>query len=451
MKFWFWFSFASALVAIAAATTLSEPISLINSAVSTNFGEIYRKYKTEAIDFYKTIYENKMISKDDKTEILSSDEKFKETLETIHVRAGDDEFKTSTEDTLNASNTKKRSKRVKIRGRKRKTIKKIISSFGNILKSPFRLFSNKQINGEQTKNSSISGGSTTSKNKVNKGPEDLWVESGPISRGPNTLLDGISDAQAEIVEKYYKDLRDRGGGELYQRAKKTKLILDRDTVARYLTAAQWKEFHHGQNTSDHIITSVHWRENYHAAFIKPEEVMKQAKAKDIGDTDGFKNTGYLYVSGHDLHKRPLIIYRPAFQDNTDPDVAIRLLVYTLERAVVAARENGVDSYSLVMDCSGFSRNNLPNISTIKAAFSLLTKHYPTRVGFILILRAGSAFQFLWRIVQSMVSPSTRKKIRFSPNGRKEEQKMLLTLIDAKNLERRYGGQNDFQFDPKDYF
>ena len=88
--------------------------------------------------------------------------------------------------------------------------------------------------------------------------------------------------------------------------------------------AQWKEFHHGQNTSEHIITSISWRETHNAAF-KPQEIWEQAKAKDIGDTEGFKNTGVLYISGHDLHKRPLIHYRPAFQDNTDPEVAIRLL------------------------------------------------------------------------------------------------------------------------------
>ena len=143
---------------------------------------------------------------------------------------------------------------------------------------------------------------------------------------------------------FRSDLKNRGGGELYHRAKKTKLILDRDTVARYLTAAQWKEFHHGQNISDHIIASAQWREDYRAAEIESDEIWDQSQAKDLGDTDGFKNTGYLYVNGHDLYRRPIIYYRPAFQDNTDPEVAIRLLIYTLEKAVIATEINGVDSY-----------------------------------------------------------------------------------------------------------
>lgn len=92
---------------------------------------------------------------------------------------------------------------------------------------------------------------------------------------------------------------------------------------------------------------------------------------------------------------------------------------------------------------------MPPINIIKQAFTLLHHHYPTRVGFIVFLYTGSAFQLLWKVLTPLVSPMTRNKISFVPAG--NEKKELLKRVEEAQLVERYGGQREFSFLPHEYF
>ena len=109
----------------------------------------------------------------------------------------------------------------------------------------------------------------------------------------------------------------------------------------------------------------------------------------------------------------------------------------------------MEAYSFVIDCSGFSLSNMPPVKIIKQTFTLLHHHYPTRVGFIVFLYTGSAFQLLWKVLAPLVSPMTRNKILFVPAG--EERKELMMRVEGGELERRYGGEEEFGFVAHEYF
>ncbi len=163
------------------------------------------------------------------------------------------------------------------------------------------------------------------------------------------------------------------------------LDIDRECVARYFIAAQWKAPHKSQpSMADAVERTVRWREEERVSVLGPEDVAGQAW------------NGYLYTNGTDKAGRPLIYYRPADQGTKRPEEAIRYLVYTLERALAAGRRAGedVEAYSFIIDCSGFSLSNMPPVHLIKQTFQLLHHHYPTRVGFI-CMREESLVSLGW--------------------------------------------------------
>ena len=222
-----------------------------------------------------------------------------------------------------------------------------------------------------------------------------------------------------------------------ERGEAVKMTIDRECIARYFIAAQWKKAVKGKVMVENVLRSIKWREDERVSLLGPADVLHQAW------------NGYLYVNGVDRMERPLITFRPAFQNNADPHKAIQYLVYTLERALDASRLSGVEAYSFVIDCTGFSLQNMPPVNLIKQVFQLLHHHYPTRVGFIMFLHTGSAFQFLWKMLNPFVSPMTRNKILFVGSG--QETKELLARIPPASLESRYGGENAFAFVPQEYF
>lgn len=150
------------------------------------------------------------------------------------------------------------------------------------------------------------------------------------------------------------------------------LVIDRECVARYYIAEKWRrDPKSGPSMADNIARTVRWREEERVDKLGADDVARQAW------------NGYLYTNGTDKMGRPLIYYRPADQSAKRPEEAIRYLVYTLERALAAGRRNGgVEAYSFIIDCGGFSLSNMPPVHLIKQTFQLLHHHYPTRVGFI---------------------------------------------------------------------
>merc|ERR1712146_693758 len=75
MKTWFLLCVASAVIALVAATTLSKHTASSNVNVDINLGHYFRKYKFEAINFYRSIYQNYGYSKVD---LPPSDKQVKE-------------------------------------------------------------------------------------------------------------------------------------------------------------------------------------------------------------------------------------------------------------------------------------------------------------------------------------------------------------------------------------
>lgn len=86
-----------------------------------------------------------------------------------------------------------------------------------------------------------------------------------------------------------------------ERGLAVRMAVDRECVARYFVAGQWKPSLRGKTTVDHVLRTIQWRERERVAHLGPDDVLAQAR------------DGYLYVNGTDRVGRPLIYFSPAFQ------------------------------------------------------------------------------------------------------------------------------------------
>ncbi|CAM9677531.1 unnamed protein product, partial [Choristocarpus tenellus] len=64
--------------------------------------------------------------------------------------------------------------------------------------------------------------------------------------------------------------------------------------------------------------------------------------------------------------------------------------------------------------SGLGLHKLPPIKYIKLIFTLLTQHYPMRLGAVLFANAGHGMMLCWKFLSPLVSLRTKKKMRFIP-------------------------------------
>lgn len=92
-----------------------------------------------------------------------------------------------------------------------------------------------------------------------------------------------------------------------------------------------------------ISETIHWRDSYKPNHIKFEEVNEEVCS------------GKLYIANFtDKKSNPVIVMRPRNQNTKDYDDQIRLLVYTLERAVAMGAKSGSGKFIWMIDFTGYT-------------------------------------------------------------------------------------------------
>ncbi|CAM9567015.1 unnamed protein product [Discosporangium mesarthrocarpum] len=200
---------------------------------------------------------------------------------------------------------------------------------------------------------------------------------------------------------------------------------------RYLKAAQWRLEVGGKRVSTYIQDTFIWRKEMKVSKIlsSPTDFIMKA------------STGQMFVRGKCKMGRPLIWFYLGRGNTVDPDQNLRFIIFNLERAVASFGAEDVESvrnngqFCVVVDCSFEDGGGFPALATVRHALSMLALHYPSRLGSLFVLNAGTMITSVWWGLSFLIKQSTREKIFFLSGTEEEQQQALRQHIDPAELEK----------------
>ncbi|KAL9655638.1 hypothetical protein ABK040_002301 [Willaertia magna] len=141
---------------------------------------------------------------------------------------------------------------------------------------------------------------------------------------------------------------------------------------------------------------------------------------------------------------------PSRENSTDYEKNIKLLVYTVERAIDSMPE-GVEQMCWVIDFNGYSTRNAPPFSVAKQTLSILNDCYPERLGSALLVDTPFIFNIFWRAISPFINPVTKAKINFVKGNDTEKAKQFSKFMDVAHLEKHFGGESDFVYNHQEFW
>lgn len=58
---------------------------------------------------------------------------------------------------------------------------------------------------------------------------------------------------------------------------------------------------------------------------------------------------------------------------------------------------GQTQFAVVADCAGFGPSKTPPLPMLKTAFVTMQRHYPMRLGYVVIVNAGGPIVLVWKV------------------------------------------------------
>ncbi|KAL0491685.1 hypothetical protein AKO1_010158 [Acrasis kona] len=138
---------------------------------------------------------------------------------------------------------------------------------------------------------------------------------------------------------------------------------DEACCLRYLRARDWDV----KKSMKMLNNSLKWRDTY-----KPEAIL----AKDLEEE---ASSGKVYQQGTDKLGRPVVYMTPARNTSTQYDKGVKLLIYTMEKAVASMPE-GQEQLIWFIDFKGYSSKHSIPINVAKETIDILSNQYPERLG-----------------------------------------------------------------------
>lgn len=178
--------------------------------------------------------------------------------------------------------------------------------------------------------------------------------------------------------------------------------VDTRTMARYLKA-------HG-NVDDayqKMVATEEWRRDFKVSTIT-------ASTPGVRRMSGNKLAQV--VEGRDKVGRPVVVVTARNHSliGRDMDDMTQYIVHVLE--AICARcgnegEDTPDNMCLVFELRGFGLTCM-DYPALRKLFTLMTDHYPERLGLCLVMNAPLIFSGCWPIIRSWLDENTASKIKF---------------------------------------
>ncbi|KAK9843490.1 hypothetical protein WJX81_005667 [Elliptochloris bilobata] len=159
---------------------------------------------------------------------------------------------------------------------------------------------------------------------------------------------------------------------------------------------------HPAQAAQRLRDTLHWR----ATEADPPE--RRVCATCLRDASAH----YLHPVGFCRRRRPVLYSCMALARDRDIEANKRHMVATFEQAV-RLMPPCVEGWVWFSDFHGFGMRDLsPSIGS--AFLEISARHYPERLGLFLVVGAPRIFSGLWHVLQPLVDPVTRAKIKFLP-------------------------------------
>lgn len=221
-----------------------------------------------------------------------------------------------------------------------------------------------------------------------------------------------------------------------------RMFLTQECFERYLRAAKWDV----DAAIKRVEATLVWRREYgtdkHTAeYIQPEQ-----------------ETGKQWSLYYDNEGRVCHCLNPARQNTEQSPKQVQHLIYMLERDI-ELMPAGQSTIALIVDFGQTSREKRTPISTAREVLHILQNHYPERLGKALVINSKSPqvperhlanhptvpwfINAFFKIITPFIDPVTRQKLVFNED--------LTKYIPAEQLEKRFGGQVDFEYDHAVYW
>ncbi|KAF4573525.1 CRAL-TRIO lipid binding domain superfamily protein [Pleurotus pulmonarius] len=199
-----------------------------------------------------------------------------------------------------------------------------------------------------------------------------------------------------------------------------------DTIPRYMRASKW----HYADAQKRIKGTLEWRREFKPDLIVPDDVEVESE------------TGKIILTGFDKDGRPIIYMRPGRENTQRSDRQLRHLVWWLERAK-DLMPPGQESLVIIVDYKSTTLRTNPSISIARKVLHILQQHYVETLGRAIVVNLPYILSFFYKGISPFLDPVTRDKMRFNPD--------LLELIPKSQLDADFGGDYNFEFEPKSYW
>eukprot|EP01134_Creolimax_fragrantissima_P006185 CFRG6185T1 len=212
-------------------------------------------------------------------------------------------------------------------------------------------------------------------------------------------------------------------------------------ILRYLRA---REYHLGHSEAL-LRGTLKWRKEY----------WKNDSLNPHGPLKLEAETGKVLVHGLDKNKQPVLYLRPGLQNTENYAEQNRLTVYMLERCIESMDARyGVEKLTLIIDFRHYSIRNAPPLAQARETVTILSEHYPERLGMALMVDAPMVFNMTYNLLKPFIPVETKKKIHFISGSTKPGHKKYDTFaryMDMSDVPKDYGGMHEFEYDHDHYW
>ena len=127
------------------------------------------------------------------------------------------------------------------------------------------------------------------------------------------------------------------------------------------------------------------------------------------------------------------------------DIPIENIVLYVGKCIFEAinkTDPKVDKYIMMIDLKDYTKENI-DIDTIKALAPVLGNYFPDVLKNMFIINAGFFARMIYKGIALFLHPVTKEKIQVLGSNKKDNFKILSTVMDADEIPKEYGGELNF--------